>query len=123
MGLPFHSRRRPLTQPADKAALGAAERWTEEPTEDHRRSAESTAEATGYETAAGWSAAGAFWSGGSIAPPELPEVPPKETLTAQAVVVAISLTAGAEPSQMASRYAEFLALGARIADGHERWKK
>ncbi len=113
----------PTLSSADKAALGVAERWVEEPTEPNRRSAQTAAEATGYETACGWAAGAAFWSGGSMGPPDLPEVPPKETLTAQAVVVAITLTAAAEPAKTASRFAEFLSLGSRVADGQDRWPK
>ncbi|HEV3415437.1 MAG TPA: FHA domain-containing protein [Pirellulales bacterium] len=107
---------------ADRAALGAAEGWVVEPTEENRRRTESAAEATKHETAAGWAAAGAFWSGGSIAPPGLPDVPPKETLTAQAAVVAISMSAASDPKKSAARNAEFLAIGARVADGEVRWK-
>ncbi len=107
--------------PRDRAALGAAESWVERNSEDDRRSAQAAADATGYESGAGWAAGGAFWSGGSIAPPGLPEVPPKEALTAQAVVVAISLLANSDPKQTPRRFAEYLALGARVADGEERW--
>ena len=93
----------------DKRAVGAAEQWTVEPSEDHRRTAGTAADATKHETAAGWAAAAAFWSGGSIAAPGEAEVPPKETLTAQAAVVAISLAASIEPRKMAQRFAEFCA--------------
>ncbi len=105
----------------DKRAVGAAEQWVGEPSEDHRRAAGTAADATKHETAAGWAAASAFWSGGSIAAPGEAEVPPKETLTAQAVVVAITLAASAEPRKMAARFAEFCALGGKVADGLERW--
>ena len=107
--------------PTDRAALGVAEEWAAEPTEANRRRAEEAAEKSKHETAAGWSAAAAFWSGGSIAPTEMPDVPPKETLTAQAVVVAITMSAASDPKRMAARHAEFLALGARVADGEVRW--
>jgi hypothetical protein len=85
--------------------------------------AAAAAEKTKHETAAGWAAGAAFWSGGSIAPAGLPEVPPKETLTAQAVVVAITMSAASDPKRMAARQVEFLALGARVADGEVRWKQ
>ncbi len=106
---------------ADRAALTVAEEWATEPTESNRRRAERAAEQTKHETAAGWAAAAAFFSGGSIAPPDMPEVPPKETLTAQAVVVAITLSAAADPKKTAARHAEFLALGGRVGDGQVRW--
>ena len=105
----------------DRIALETAERWVSEPDEKNRRSAESAAEATGYATASGWLAAGAFWSGGSMAPPDMPDVPPKETLTPQAAVVAINLTATVDPKKTPSLYAEFLSLGVAVADGKNRW--
>jgi hypothetical protein len=51
----------------------------------------------------------------------MPEVPPKETLTAQAVVVAITLSAAADPKKTPARHAEFVTLGARVGDGQVRW--
>jgi hypothetical protein len=109
--------------PADKAAFAVAEEWAAEPTESNRRRAEGAAERTKHETAAGWSAAAAFFSGGSIAPAGMPDVSPTETLTAQAVVVAISLSANADPKKAPARHAEFHGLGARIADGQVRWNE
>lgn len=108
---------------SDKAALAVAEEWAAEPTEANRRRAEAAAEQSKHETAAGWSAAAAFFSGGSIGPPDLPEVPPKETLSAQAVMVAITMSTTLDPKQTPARHAEFLSLGARVADGQARWKE
>ncbi len=108
---------------ADKAAVTVAEEWAAEPTEPNRRRAEAAAERTKHETAAGWAAAAAFFSGGSIGPADLPEVPPKETLSPQAVMVAITMSATFDPKQTPARHAEFLALGARVADGQIRWKE
>jgi hypothetical protein len=109
--------------PADRAALAVAEEWAAEPTESNRRRAEAAAEQTKHETAAGWAAAAAFFSGGSIAPAGMPDVPPTETLTAQAVVVAISLSANADAKKAPARHAEFHALGARLADGQVSWNE
>jgi hypothetical protein len=106
---------------ADRNALEAAERWVSDPDEKNRRAAQSPADATGYETACGWLAAGAFWSGGSIAPPDMPDVAPKETLTPQAAVVAINLTATLDPKRTPQLYAEFLSVGTTVADGQNRW--
>ena len=88
-----------------------------------RRAAEKAAEATGYETASRLvrrrqhSGAAAAWPRAGM-----PDVPPKETLTPQAAVVAITLAANSEPPQKTpERYAEFLSLGSRVADGESRW--
>lgn len=51
-----------------RQAHTAAEAWVRKPSEDIRRQAEKEAEAGHYNTPASWTAAAAFWSGGSIAP-------------------------------------------------------
>lgn len=107
---------------SDRTALEAAEKWAAEPTADNCRAAEQAAEATRHETAAGWAAAAAFWSGDSLAPPDLPPVPPKDTLTGQAVYVAINMTAAVdEPRAAPERFRMCLQLGAAVADGKNRW--
>lgn len=106
----------------DTAALVAAKAWVVEPTEEHRQTAMAAAEATHYETAGGWAAAAAAWTGGSLAPPDFPPVPPGEFLTAQAVVAALTLAAVAgEPKAVVSRYQALLALGAEVADAKNVW--
>ncbi|HEX4000408.1 MAG TPA: FHA domain-containing protein [Pirellulales bacterium] len=105
----------------DRVALEVAERWVIEPDEKNRRAAQNAADSTGYETACGWVAGGAFWSSGSIGPEGMPDVPPKETLTPQAAVVAINLTATVDPRQMQQLYAQFVSIGATIAEGQNRW--
>ena len=73
--------------------LLAVSKWLEEPTEEHRREAMKLAEITEFESAAGWVAGAAFWSGGSIAPPDLPEVAPDESLVAKAVTTSLLMLA------------------------------
>jgi uncharacterized protein DUF6931 len=99
-------------------ALAWVERWVAEPTEEHRRAAASAAARAGVGTPAGLTAMAAFWSGGSLAPAGLPEVPPGETFTARGVAGAI-LLAGvlAEPEQAPARYRRYLDIGLAIADG------
>jgi hypothetical protein len=65
----------------------------------------------------------AFWSGGSMAPPEAPVVPPGEHLSAHAVAGAVMLAVVlAEPHLAARKYGQYLALGLEIASGSRRWK-
>jgi hypothetical protein len=109
---------------ADRDALATALAWVAEPTQDHCRAAEKAAEATRHETAAGWCAAATFWSGDSLAPADLPPVPPKETLTAQATYVAINLAAAVDdPRAAPERFRTCLQLGAAVADGTNRWEE
>jgi hypothetical protein len=100
------------------AALSAAELWVREPNEDHRRACHAAAEQAGYGTPAGCLAAAAFFSGGSLAPAHVPEVPPGPTLTAQCVAGALMLAAvQREPERIDEKYRAFLGQGIQIASG------
>jgi hypothetical protein len=106
----------PVAAPA--AALAATELWVREPNEDHRRACHAAAEQAGYGTPAGCAAAAAFFSGGSLGPAHLPEVPPGPTLTAQCVAGALMLAAvQREPEKSDEKYRTFLGHGIQIASG------
>jgi hypothetical protein len=106
------------------AALQAAERWVADPSEANRRAAQEAAEAAGVGTPAGCAAMAAFWSGGSMAPPNVPAVPPGETLTAHGVAGAVLLSAVlTEPEKAADKQRKFLAQGVEVLGGGNRWKE
>ena len=87
-------------QPQELATLSAAEEWVYQPTEDNRRQAMAYAEAAEFKTASSWAATAAFWSAGSMAPADVPIVPPAFDLTAKAVTGAVLLAAAsAEPEK------------------------
>jgi hypothetical protein len=99
-------------------ALERAEQWVREPNEANRRLTNPAAEAAGFETPAGWAAVAAFWSGGSLTPPDSPAVAPAEDLTAKAVAGGVLLAAVAfEPEKAKEHYRSFLAQGVDIANG------
>jgi hypothetical protein len=99
-------------------ALKAAEAWVYQPTEGNRRAAMTAAQATGFAKAASWAAVGAFWSGGSMAPPEAPAVPPGEFLTSAAVAGAVLLAAvEREPEKAEDKFRAFIAAAVDIANG------
>ncbi|QDV32781.1 hypothetical protein ElP_06210 [Tautonia plasticadhaerens] len=107
--------------PEALSALEAAERWAADPIEEHRRAAHAAAEASGMEAPAGCAAMGAFFGGGSIAPPNVPDVPPAPHLTAHVVAGAVMLCAvRSEPEKAPEKYRAFLALGFSVADGADR---
>jgi hypothetical protein len=109
--------------PKVAAALQAAEKWVADPSEDNRRAAMPAAEAAELKTPAGTAAAAAFWSGGSLAPPNVPVVPPANHLTAHGVAGAVMLAAvQSEPAKAPEKYKRFFALGLEIASGANRWK-
>lgn len=104
--------------PAQIEAVTAAEAWVYKPEEENRRAAMARAEAAGFDNPASWAAVAAFWSGGSLAPPEAPVVPPGDTLTAGAVAGAVLLGAvQREPERAPEKYRRFIAQGLDIARG------
>ena len=99
-------------------ALELAGKWVYQPSEENRRLTYQAAEATGFKHPASWAAMAAYWSGGSLAPAEVPPVPPAENLTAQAVAGAVMLAAvHIDPEDAAQKYRRFLEQGIDIACG------
>ncbi len=106
--------------PQENDALQLAGKWANEPSEENRRAAGAAAEAADFSGPPSWVALGAFWSGGSLAPPDLPEVPPGEGLTAQAITGALMMAAPhGDPSKATDRYRGFLAAGKELAAARE----
>ena len=103
---------------AERAALDAAEQWVRRQDDETRRDAFTKAQTAGFDAPASWAAVAAFWSGGSIAPADCPDVPPGPTLTAKAVAGAVALSAVAgDPAQAADRRRAFVTRGVDIANG------
>jgi len=106
----------------EHAALDAAEQWCAEPTEERRRAAEQAYEAAGLGTPAGCAAAAAFWYEGSLAPPNVPVVPPAEDLSAHGVAGSVMLAAvRSEPEKAPEKYRHYFELGVEVAKGALRW--
>ncbi|AMV28387.1 hypothetical protein VT84_28545 [Gemmata sp. SH-PL17] len=110
----------PKPVPEVTRAIATADAWVKEPTEANRRACGDAASAANYGTAPGCLAASAFWSGGSLAPPHLAVVPPRDDLTATAVAAAILLAATVDVTHIPESYTLFLAQGADIASGKAR---
>jgi hypothetical protein len=107
--------------PAIKNALDVTERWIVQPTEEHRREALVFGEAADFGTPAGCAALAAFMSGGSLAPPDAPAVPPGEFMTAKAVSGSVTLAAVSDPDRAVERFTDFLGLGLEVADRTRLW--
>lgn len=106
--------------PSEKfsTALGAVEKWLAEPNDENRRAAMKAAELAEFGTPAGSAALAVFFSGGSIAPPDAPEIAPQENLGPNAVVGTVLMAAVLkEPEQAEAKYLAFLAAGQKIAAG------
>ena len=103
---------------ADQQALEAARQWALDPTEPHRRGAESAANQTKLESGAAWLAMAAFWSGGSISEPNLAVVEPDERLLAQGITGALMIVAAyGDAAAAPQRNRNFLATARQIARG------
>jgi hypothetical protein len=106
------------TAPPVIGALDAAEAWVFQPTDERRRAAMERAQATKFDHPGVWAAVGAFWSGGSMAPPNLPAVPPADHLTGVAVGGAVTLAAVTrEPERAPEKFDLFLRQAIDIARG------
>ena len=103
--------------PDFEAAVKAAEEWVYRPNEENRRKAEKAGNAVTASHPSRWSAMAAFWSGGSLAPSDAPEVKPPDDFTAKAVAGAVLMAAGMDPKQTPVRQKQFLDYGMDIAKG------
>lgn len=117
----FHCVREFYPLPMDteeNAALDATMDWLTEPEESNRRTAMDAANASEFRSAASWVALAAFWSGGSLAPADLPEVPPAPALCAQGVTAALLMTAtSGDPMSSQERFEQILRAGREILSG------
>jgi hypothetical protein len=110
-------------QPKIKAALDATEKWIAQPSEDNRRGAMAAAQKAELGTAAGCAGLAAFFSGGSLAPPEAPVVPPGEFLSAKAVCGAVIFAAVAkEPERAPDKFKSFVAQGVDVSNRVKIWE-
>lgn len=112
----------PEPPPEAAAALEAARDWVIDPKDERRRATFPAAQAAGMGTPAGCAAAAAYFSGGSLAPPDLPVVAPPEHITGQMAACALVLSAVIkEPQKAPEKYAAFLRIGLEVAAGQRPW--
>ena len=109
-------------EPKIAAALTASEKWVVDPSDANRRTAFAAAQAAEIGNPAGSTGAAVFFSGGSLAPPNVPEVKPPDDATAKAAAGAVLLAAVLkEPEKLVVKYQKFLALGIDVGNGANRW--
>jgi hypothetical protein len=112
----------PEPSPEAAAALEAARAWVIDPTDEKRRAAFPAAQAAGIGTPVGCTAAAAYFSGGSLSPPDLPVVAPPEDITGKMVTSALMLAAVIkEPEKALQKQAAFLRTGREVAEGKHPW--
>lgn len=110
-----------LPNPPDAKTLGAleaAEAWVFKPDDEARYAAMAKAQETEMDTPGAWAAVSAFWSGGSLAPQNLPAVPVPRNLIGRAVSTAVMMAVYRAPNtEHEPRFRRFLAQGIDIAAG------
>jgi len=108
--------------PKIKTALQATEKWIAQPNDDNGRAAHAAAEEAQFSTPAGCAGLAAFFSGGSLAPPDLPPVPPGEFLFAKAVAGAVIFAAvSSEPIKAPEKFRQFIAQGVDVTIRLKLW--
>jgi hypothetical protein len=108
--------------PKIKASLEATEKWIAQPSDENRRAAYAAAEAAPFSTPAGCAGLAAFFSGASLAPPDLPPVPPGEYLFAKAVSGAVIFAAVAkEPEKAPEKFKQFISQGVDVTVRIKLW--
>jgi hypothetical protein len=104
------------------AALRAAEAWVQDPADEVRRAARGAAKAAGPSSPAAMAATAAFQSGGSLGPPDGPEILPSEFATPRGVANAITIASLQAPAEKApERFLSFVVRGVEVATGANRW--
>lgn len=100
--------------PAVQQALAATERWIAAPDEDTRRAVWQCAQDVGMDTPAGSAAGAAFFTGGSIAPPDITPIPPPAGIHATMAFVAVIGSSAADTEQFESLARAFVAQGVEV---------
>lgn len=109
---------------ADAPMLELAEAWVRKPTDDSRREAMKMAEFLEMASPAAWAGVAAFWSHGSIAPPDAPEVASPDHLTGKAVIGgAILATVLNSPEKAPERRQLFTEIAIKISAGELPWSQ
>jgi hypothetical protein len=115
----------PPQEPPDIACLDATNAWVSTPGNDTiRREAMVLAEAAGFGSPAACAATAVFFSGGTIAPPDLSAVEPATHLCGDSVANALCLAAvTANPEKAAETFARLIQLGKDVELGKPPWPK
>ena len=108
----------------ETAALSAVDAWLAEPNDEHRRASFAAAEAASYNTPAGCIALAVFFTEGSMAPVDCPEVPVEEGFCARTVAAAVHLSAVMyEPLKAPETSRGFVDQGIEVASQPAPWEE
>ena len=103
----------------DEQLIARAEAWVENPDEEVRRAVQNEAARAERQSTALWLALAAAWSGGSLAGPEDPPLPPAPYLTARAVRAAVLTSLARVDRRERRNYSQASVIGAlKLVDGN-----
>jgi hypothetical protein len=105
-----------------RASLEATGAWISDPTDARRRAAYELAQKADMATPAGCAGAAVFFSGGSMGPPDQPEMPPGEYMAAKAIAGAVLLAAASDPAEAEVRLETYLRGGMDVAERVHLWQ-
>jgi len=109
---------------AETAALASVDAWLSDTTDENRRAAFCAAEAATYATPAGCIALAVFFSAGSMAPADCPEVPVGEGFCARTVAAAVLLSVVMyEPEKAPETARGFVDLGIEVTRQPAPWEE
>jgi|LakMenEpi03Aug12_release.lakeMendotaPanAssembly.Ray.scaffolds.fasta_scaffold546096_2 hypothetical protein len=98
--------------------LQVVKHWIYQPNETYRRAAEVAAKKLEFKTPSSWVATAVFWSGGSVAPSDSPDVYIPEEHIGKAIAGAIMLACALDQNDnIQANYKRYLSRGFDIADG------
>ncbi|MGE3807494.1 MAG: hypothetical protein AB7K24_22760 [Gemmataceae bacterium] len=106
---------------AEQAAWKAVVHWLQDPNEENRRLLEAVSAPLTLKNPIGAIAQAAFWSTGSMAPEDVPEVLPPEDLCAQ-VVAATLASLSQRLQQRAAVYPQLMQFAREVAGSANSWK-
>ncbi|MEM7394910.1 MAG: FHA domain-containing protein, partial [Verrucomicrobiota bacterium] len=93
----------------EASALATARKWVVKPSEEVAQMAQWVAERAGNAGPGSWTALAVFFSGESLAPPNMPAVAPEARLTSSGVVNALILAAYyGDPGQSVERFNQYI---------------
>lgn len=104
-----------------RGCLEATGLWIQDPSDANRRNAYEWAQKADIATAAGCAGAAAFFSGGSMGPPDQPEMLPDEYQAAKTIAGSVLLAAVQDPETAQDTMLDYLARGMEVADRVHLW--
>ncbi len=85
----------------DRNCIEIVRQWLKSPSDSLRQASMDAAESLEFKTACAWLGAAVGFSGGSMAPPDVPEVMPPDHMTAVAVAAGLAMLSALQPDTMA----------------------